>query len=228
MAQLFWRRPAYEGQYENTHIPAATAHPRFYPACKRAIDCLAAGLGLLALAPLFPAVAMLIRLESSGPVLFAQTRVGERGREFRCWKLRSMYQDADRRKEALLAHNEMQGGVTFKIKEDPRITQIGRFLRKASIDELPQLWNVLVGDMSLVGPRPAIPSEVAQYTPLERRRLEVQPGITCLWQISGRSDLPFDKQVELDIEYARQRSLALDLEILLRTIPAVLSAKGAY
>ncbi len=230
MANLFWRRPAYIGPDQNTETavtrpPAAGA---LYQSTKRAMDALAAACGLLLLAPLLPLLALLIRLDSPGPIFFSQTRVGQGGREFRCWKLRSMYIDAEERKQALEAQNEMQGGVIFKIKHDPRITRVGRFIRKASIDELPQLWNVLVGDMSLVGPRPAVPAEVEQYTPYERGRLAVKPGITCLWQISGRSDLPFDKQVELDIKYANSRNLRLDLEILLRTVPAVLTARGAY
>lgn len=228
MAQVLWRRPAYEGHYENEADFLAAGHSGFYHASKRALDIIAASCGLLLLAPLLPVLALLIRLDSPGQVLFSQTRIGERGKAFRCWKLRSMYTDAEARKIELEQHNEMKGGVTFKMKADPRITRVGRLIRKASIDELPQLWNVLVGDMSLVGPRPAVPAEVAQYSALERRRLDVKPGITCLWQISGRSDLPFDKQVELDIRYARERSMLLDIEILLRTIPAVLLAKGAY
>ena len=228
MANLFWRRPAYEGHYDNEAGFFSTTDNWLYPTGKRALDILAASLSLLLIVPFIPLLALVIRLDSPGPLLFSQTRVGEKGREFRCWKLRSMYIDAEARKAELEQHNEMAGGVIFKIKEDPRITRVGRWLRKASIDELPQLWNVLVGDMSLVGPRPAVPAEVAQYSAVERQRLDVKPGITCLWQISGRSDLPFDKQVELDIRYARERSLLLDLEIILRTIPAVLSAKGAY
>jgi lipopolysaccharide/colanic/teichoic acid biosynthesis glycosyltransferase len=139
-----------------------------------------------------------------------------------------MFIDAEARKDALEIDNEMEGGVIFKMKRDPRITRAGRFIRKASIDELPQLWNVFIGDMSLVGPRPAVPSEVARYTPHERGRLAVKPGITCFWQISGRSDLPFDQQVKLDIQYAQICSLRVDLVILLLTLPAVLLARGAY
>ena len=230
MADTFWRRPAYEGHYptETGAIFTPPTRRAAYEAAKRALDMAAAGLGLVMLLPLLPLMALIIRLDSAGPVLFSQTRVGRKGREFRCWKLRSMYIDAEARKAELEQHNEMSGGVIFKIKRDPRITRVGRFIRKASIDELPQLWNVLTGDMSLVGPRPAVPAEVAQYTPHERGRLAVKPGITCLWQISGRSDLDFEQQVNLDVQYARQRSMGLDLEILLRTVPAVLLAKGAY
>lgn len=139
-----------------------------------------------------------------------------------------MYIDAESRKKELEAKNEMNGGVLFKMKDDPRITKVGKFIRKTSLDELPQLLNVLVGDMSLVGPRPALPSEVNQYSPAERRRLEVIPGITCIWQVSGRSDIPFDKQVGLDVDYIESQSFWLDIKLLLHTIPAVLLGRGAY
>lgn len=139
-----------------------------------------------------------------------------------------MYIDAEVRKKELETMNEMNGGVLFKMKDDPRITKVGKIIRKASIDELPQLWNVCKGDMSLVGPRPALPSEVNQYSLAERRRLEVIPGITCIWQVSGRSDIPFDKQVGLDVEYIESQSLWLDIKLLLLTIPAVLLGRGAY
>lgn len=230
MAGTSWRRPAYEGQYiaDSATLGFPGHKLRFYSPAKRVVDIVGAGVGLLLLAPFIPIIALIIRLDSAGPVLFCQNRVGKDGVEFRCWKLRSMFIDADARKQELEALNEMQGGVTFKIKRDPRITRVGRFIRKASIDELPQLWNVFKGDMSLVGPRPAVPPEVQQYTLYERGRLAVKPGITCLWQISGRSELPFEKQVELDIEYARRQSLALDLKILIQTVPAVLMARGAY
>lgn len=139
-----------------------------------------------------------------------------------------MFVDAEQRKQELQAENEMDGGTTFKMKRDPRITRVGRFIRKASIDELPQLWNVFVGDMSLVGPRPPVPQEVANYSAYDRQRLMVKPGITCIWQVSGRSDIPFDEQVGLDIKYIVGRSLRMDVGLLLRTIPAVLFARGAY
>ncbi len=199
-----------------------------YQLLKRIVDVVLSGLALLVLLPLMPLVALIIRLDSTGPVLFSQTRVGAQGKPFRCWKLRSMFIDAEARKQELEQQNEMEGGVIFKMKRDPRITRVGRYIRKASIDELPQLWNVFIGDMSLVGPRPAVPSEVARYSPFERCRLSVKPGITCLWQISGRSDLPFDKQVQLDVLYARRPSLIRDLKILALTVPAVLMARGAY
>lgn len=195
---------------------------------KRLIDISASAAGLLLLSPLLLAVAAAIRLESPGPVLFKQVRVGRWGKLFNMYKFRSMYVDAEQRKKALTANNEMAGGVLFKMKYDPRMTRVGRKIRKASIDELPQLWNVLVGDMSLVGPRPPVPSEVDQYSLADRRRLEVIPGITCLWQVSGRSDIPFERQVELDVQYIESQSFLTDLRILLATIPAVLLGKGAY
>jgi exopolysaccharide biosynthesis WecB/TagA/CpsF family protein len=195
---------------------------------KRALDIVAAATLLTLLSPLMAITALLIRLESPGPVLFSQSRIGLRGRPFTFWKFRSMYLDAEQRKAKLQAGNEMQGGVLFKIKHDPRITRVGRVIRRFSIDELPQLWNVLRGDMSLVGPRPALPDEVAQYDLGDRRRLQAQPGITCIWQISGRSDIPFRQQVEMDLEYIHQATLKKDLQLLFKTIPAVLGGKGAY
>jgi len=195
---------------------------------KRTLDRLAAGAGLLLLSPVFVGLAIAIKLESEGPVLFSQTRIGQGGEPFRCWKFRSMFIDAEKRKQELTDSNEMHGGTTFKMKCDPRVTRIGRFIRKASIDELPQLWNVLVGNMSLVGPRPPVPGEVAKYSAFERQRLMVKPGITCIWQVSGRSDIPFSDQVRLDIQYIVKRSIKLDISLLLRTIPAVLFARGAY
>ena len=181
-----------------------------------------------ALSPFFAALAISIKIESPGSVFFSQTRLGRAGMPFKCWKFRSMFVDAEQRKQALLAANEMEGGTTFKMKRDPRVTRIGRFIRKASIDELPQLWNVFIGDMSLVGPRPPVPQEVAKYSAYDRQRLLVKPGITCLWQVSGRSDIPFEEQVGLDIQYIVGRSLRLDILLLLRTIPAVIFARGAY
>jgi lipopolysaccharide/colanic/teichoic acid biosynthesis glycosyltransferase len=139
-----------------------------------------------------------------------------------------MYPDADARLKEIMAQNEMSGGVIFKMKNDPRIIPIGRFIRKASIDELPQLWNVMKGDMSLVGPRPALPSEVNQYSLADRKRLEVIPGITCIWQVSGRSNIPFPQQVQLDVQYIQSQSILLDLKLLFKTIPAVLLSRGAY
>jgi lipopolysaccharide/colanic/teichoic acid biosynthesis glycosyltransferase len=195
---------------------------------KRAVDVCGGAVLIVALMPVFLLVAALIRLGSPGPVFFSQVRVGRWGRHFRMLKFRSMYIDAEARKAALAASNEMHGGVTFKMKDDPRITRVGRFIRRASLDELPQLWNVCIGDMSLVGPRPPVPSEVAGYAPSDRRRLDGVPGITCLWQVSGRSTIPFPEQVKLDVAYLESQSLWLDLTLLLRTVPAVLLGRGAY
>jgi lipopolysaccharide/colanic/teichoic acid biosynthesis glycosyltransferase len=201
---------------------------RWYPPAKRAFDLLVAMPLFLCLWPLFVLAATLVKLTDFGPVLFWQRRVGLNGREFWCPKFRSMVIDAEQRKASLLTRNDHKEGITFKMKSDPRVTWIGHFLRKSSIDELPQLLCVLTGDMSLVGPRPPVPEEVARYTQADRRRLVVVPGLTCLWQVSGRGDLPFAQQVTLDTQYIERRSFWLDLKILLRTIPAVLSGRGAY
>jgi exopolysaccharide biosynthesis polyprenyl glycosylphosphotransferase len=199
---------------------------RRYAVAKRALDIVVSALLLGMLSPLFALVALLIKVTTHGPVFFAQQRCGRNGRTFRCYKFRTMVQGAEIMKESLLTRNEMTGPV-FKIRNDPRITPLGRVLRKTSIDELPQLWNVLRGDMSLVGPRPPLPEEVATYTPREHIRLSVPPGLTCLWQVSGRSDLDFDRWIELDIEYIRRRCFWYDLWLLVRTVPAVLTGRGA-
>lgn len=195
---------------------------------KRAIDFSAALVLLVCLAPLFGAVALLIKLTDRGPVFFWQQRVGRWGREFAFPKFRSMVVNAEALKRDLLQQSHHQDSVTFKMKRDPRVTWIGRILRKLSIDELPQLWCVLKGEMSLVGPRPPVVSEVARYSLADRRRLDVVPGLTCIWQVSGRGDIPFAQQVQLDIQYIESQSLWLDLKLLLQTVPAVLLGKGAY
>ena len=195
---------------------------------KRLFDIIISTIILMLLIPIFLIVALLIKYDSKGSIFFSQNRVGKDENKFKMWKFRSMYIDAEKRKAELIKHNEMDGGILFKMKNDPRITNIGRFIRKFSIDELPQLWNVLIGDMSLVGPRPPLLKEVEQYTIRQLRRLEVTPGITCIWQVSGRSDIPFFQQVELDIKYIENQSFISDIIILLRTIPAVLQAKGSY
>ena len=195
---------------------------------KRLIDVVVSASLLLLLLPLFAIVALAIRLESPGSVFFRQVRVGCYGETFAMWKFRSMYIDAEARKAALQRDNEMQGGVLFKMKQDPRITRVGRIIRRCSIDELPQLWNVLKGDMSLVGPRPALPAEVGQYSLDERGRLDTKPGITCTWQVTGRSDIPFNEQVKLDIDYIREQSVRNDLKLIFKTVPAVISGRGAY
>jgi lipopolysaccharide/colanic/teichoic acid biosynthesis glycosyltransferase len=195
---------------------------------KRGLDIVASFCALVLLSPLFTLIALLIKLEDRGPILFPQIRVGRHGREFRMFKFRSMRVDAEARLKELLAKNQHEHGITFKIKNDPRITVIGRWLRKFSFDELPQFYNVLIGDMSLVGPRPPVPREVAKYTLADRRRLAVTPGITCIWQISGRAEIDFPGQVQLDVRYIESRSFSQDVKILLKTIPAVLSGTGAY
>ncbi len=196
---------------------------------KRALDLVLASSALLVLSPLFIAVAWLIRLNDGGPVFFRQKRHGKDGATFFMYKFRSMKVAAEAQKAALLADNQHgRDGVTFKMKSDPRITRVGRWLRRTSLDELPQLWNVVLGDMSLVGPRPPVPTEYAKYNDYQKTRLAVTPGLTCLWQIQGRAEIAFEGQVELDREYVARRSLLLDLKILALTIPAVVSGRGAY
>lgn len=196
-------------------------------AVKRAIDMTVAGLGLLVLSPLLLVISGLIKLESSGPAVFRQTRVGRGGRPFTVLKFRTMREGAEQEVEALSALNEA-GGPLFKIRNDPRLTKVGQILRRTSLDELPQLYNVLRGEMSVIGPRPGLPCEVEQYQDWHRKRLETWPGITGLWQVSGRSDLSFDEMVLLDIYYIENWSLLLDLQIALRTVPAILFGTGAY
>ncbi len=182
---------------------------------------------LVALSPLLLVIAVAIKLTSPGPVLFRQTRCGLHGRPFTFLKFRSMYAGAERLQPALAPYNEMDGPV-FKMTRDPRVTPLGRWLRRTSLDELPQLWNIVRGEMSFVGPRPAVPDEVARYEPWQRRRLSVKPGLTGLWQVSGRSDLSFEGWIRLDLEYIDHRTIREDLKILLRTIPAVLRGRGAW
>jgi len=194
---------------------------------KRGLDITLSLFFLIVLSPLFALIAFFVWVEDGGPVFFAQTRVGRFGRDFKMYKIRSMCLDAEERLKDLLGKNQHKEGITFKIKDDPRITRTGKWLRKFSFDELPQLYNVLIGDMSLVGPRPPVPREVAKYSLEDRRRLAIKPGITCIWQISGRNEINFSGQVNLDVNYIESQSLATDFKILARTIPAVLSGKGA-
>jgi exopolysaccharide biosynthesis polyprenyl glycosylphosphotransferase len=194
---------------------------------KRGVDVVFASLMLLVGLPVLAVLAALVRIESRGPALLRQERIGLRGRPFQCWKLRTMQVDADAMQPVLLHFNET-GGPTFKMRDDPRVTKLGRWIRRWSLDELPQVWNVLVGEMSLVGPRPPLPVEVAQYEPRHHRRLEVKPGLTGIWQVSGRSDLAFDEMVLMDTYYVENWSLLLDLRILVRTALAVLRQHGAY
>ena len=197
------------------------------PGLKRLSDILFSAAFLCVFGPLFLLIAALIKLEDRGPVFFTQTRVGKYGRLFKMYKFRSMCVDAEKRLEALKAKNQHKEGVTFKIKDDPRITRVGKWLRKLSLDELPQFFNVFFGDMSVVGPRPPVPREVALYTPADRRRLAVKPGITCIWQVSGRAEIDFSGQVALDVRYIESQSLLTDLRIAVQTIPAVISGRGA-
>lgn len=196
-------------------------------AAKRLIDIVISGSVLLLFLPLWIVIALLVKLDG-GPMLYWQTRVGRNGREFPFPKIRSMVVNADILRAKLEAENEHGGkGVTFKLENDPRITRVGRFLRRTSLDEIPQLWCVFNGEMSLVGPRPALPIEVARYTVEQRRRLEVKPGLTCIWQVSGRSQIPFEGQIMMDLEYIRTRSFTGDLILLAKTVPAVFFGRGA-
>jgi lipopolysaccharide/colanic/teichoic acid biosynthesis glycosyltransferase len=172
-------------------------------------------------------IAALVWIEDGGPIFFTQKRVGLRGREFKMYKFRSMCLDAEQKLKDVLALNHHKDGITFKLKDDPRITRIGKWLRKLSFDELPQLFNVLIGNMSLVGPRPPVPREVAKYSLADRRRLAVKPGITCIWQVSGRSEIDFSGQVRLDVDYIERQTFWFDMQLLAKTIPAVFSGKGA-
>lgn len=196
-------------------------------AAKRTLDIIGSAAALIVLSPLLLLLALIVRLDG-GPAIFAQTRVGRFGQEFKMFKFRSMRPDAEKYLAELLAANQHAQGVTFKIKHDPRVTRIGHWLRRFSLDELPQFYNVFLGDMSLVGPRPPVPREVALYTLGDRRRLAVKPGITCLWQIGGRANIDFPGQVRLDVDYIESQSLRQDLRILVRTVPAVLFGPGAY
>ncbi len=197
------------------------------PWVKRLFDVVFSLAVLCIFAPLFLLIAALIKLEDGGPVFFKQMRVGKYGRLFKMYKFRSMCMDAEKRLEELKARNQHKEGVTFKLKDDPRITRVGKWLRKLSLDEMPQFFNVFFGDMSVVGPRPPVPREVALYTPTDRRRLAVKPGITCIWQVSGRAEIDFSGQVALDVRYIESQSLWTDLKIAVQTIPAVLSGRGA-
>ncbi|MBD3163044.1 MAG: hypothetical protein GF346_11520 [Candidatus Eisenbacteria bacterium] len=208
-------------------VPIEPDHGFYLRFGKRLIDLVVGLAATIGLSPILLACAIAIKLDTPGPVLYCSTRVGRGGKTFRFYKLRSMIQGAEHHQNKLAHLNEVSGPV-FKIARDPRITRVGRFLRKTSLDELPQLFNVLKGEMSLVGPRPPIPQEVSQYEPWQLRRLSIRPGITCLWQISGRSRLGFDEWMRLDMEYIDRRSLGLDLKILALTIPAVFSGEGAY
>ncbi len=194
---------------------------------KRFMDIVGSIIGLLFTAVIFPVVAFAIKIESRGPVIFSQERIGKNGRRFKMYKFRSMYQDAEKRFAELQEQNEVQG-LMFKLENDPRITKVGKFIRKASIDELPQFWNVLKGDMSLVGTRPPTNNEFERYNSYYRRRLSITPGLTGMWQVNGRSDIKnFDEVVKLDLQYIDQWSLWLDCKLLLQTFGVVLFGRGS-
>ena len=197
-------------------------------AFKRLVDIVCSLLALVLLAPLFLVLMLLILLEDGRPFFFVQQRVGLNGRIFHFYKFRSMVKNAEQLMDQLIKQNESGDGVIFKMKRDPRITRIGGFLRRFSVDEFPQFFNVLKGDLAIVGPRPPVPREVAQYTLEDRKRLHVKPGLTCLWQIQGRSEIPFKEQVRLDLQYIQSQSLRKDFVIMLKTVPAVLLGRGAY
>lgn len=220
--ELFMQR----GTFQNKPQTAEKSH-RLYKFFKRAQDIFFSSLALAVLCVPMAAVAAAIWIDSPGASpLFCQTRVGKNGKEFKFWKFRSMIPNAESKLEELLDKNEMDGPV-FKIKEDPRITKVGKFIRKTSIDELPQLWNILKGDMSIVGPRPALPREVAQYDEKAKKRLSVRPGLSCYWQIQPhRNNLSFDDWMELDLKYINERSFAVDWKIIFGTIGAVLGMQG--
>lgn len=188
----------------------------FYIFSKRAIDILGSTVGLVLLSPILLIVAIAIKIESKGPVIFSQQRIGLKGEEFKMYKLRSMVEDAEELKKDLMKDNEMSGPM-FKMKDDPRVTRVGHFIRKTSIDELPQLINVLKGDMSLVGPRPSLPKEVKRFKPWMKKRLDVKPGLTCYWQVSGRNSIDFEDWMKLDIKYVEERSFLIDIKLIFKT-----------
>ena len=198
----------------------------FYEAIKRLIDIICSFVGILVLSPLFIIIAIIIKFTSKGPVFFSQKRVGRNGKEFDMYKFRSMVVNAEELKEKLAAQNEMSGPM-FKMKDDPRVTKVGKFIRKTSLDELPQLWNVLKGDMSLVGPRPSLPKEVAQFEDWMYKRLEVKPGLTCYWQVSGRNNIDFEDWMKLDVKYVEERNLWIDIKLICKTVFVLFGDKNA-
>ncbi len=201
---------------------------KVYLFMKRMLDLLGSFIGLIILCPLFAVIGLLIKIEApQGSVFFRQVRVGQNGKEFHMYKFRSMVANAEDLLEQLIDQNEVNGNM-FKMKNDPRITRIGKFIRKTSLDELPQLWNVFRGEMSLVGPRPALPREVENYTSYDRQRLQMIPGCTGLWQVSGRNSVGFNEMVELDLTYARERNLMVDIKIIFRTFRVLLGSKDAF
>lgn len=214
-------------QNVNQRVKLSGNRSLFYQVSKRLLDIVASLVGIVIFLPIMVIIAILIKLEDrEGKIIFIQERQGQYPRTFKMYKFRSMYSDAEDRLQELQELNEQTGPV-FKIQNDPRITRVGKFIRKTSLDELPQLFNVLKGDMSLVGPRPAILREVAEYNEYQMQRLVVKPGITCIWQVSGRNNIGFEEWVELDLEYIRKQSFMLDLILIFKTIPALLGDKNA-
>ena len=199
---------------------------RIYEISKRAIDIIGAGSGLLLLSPIIVIVACAIKFTSKGPIFFSQKRVGKNGELFDMYKFRSMVVNAEELKEKLANQNEMSGPM-FKMKDDPRVTKVGKFIRKTSLDELPQLWNVLKGDMSLVGPRPSLPKEVAQFEKWMYKRLSVKPGLTCFWQVSGRNNIDFEDWMKLDIKYVDERNIWIDIKLIFKTVLVLFGDKNA-
>ncbi|SCW52130.1 exopolysaccharide biosynthesis polyprenyl glycosylphosphotransferase [Paenibacillus tianmuensis] len=216
------------GGYDSSIVKVNEEKKSSYLFAKRCMDVLGAAVGLILIAPIFGVIAILIKMEDpKGPVFFKQRRVGKYETVFEMYKFRSMVSNAEELLDGLLNQNEVSGHM-FKMKYDPRITKVGRFIRKTSLDELPQLWNVLKGDMSLVGPRPPLPREVKEYTAYHRQRLQVTPGCTGLWQVSGRNQLGFEQMVELDIQYIASRSLLFDMKIIFKTMRVLLGSKDAF
>ena len=200
---------------------------RIYEISKRAIDIIGAGSGLLLLSPVIAIVACAVKFTSKGPIFFSQKRVGKNGKIFEMYKFRSMVVNAEELKEKLVHQNEMSGPM-FKMKDDPRVTKIGKFIRKTSLDELPQLWNVLKGDMSLVGPRPSLPKEVNRFEKWMYKRLTVKPGLTCYWQVSGRNNIDFEDWMKLDINYVEDRNLWIDIKLIFKTVGVLFGDKNAH
>ena len=200
---------------------------KVYEICKRTIDIIGAGLGLILLSPIIAVVACAVKFTSKGPVFFSQKRVGKNGELFEMYKFRSMVVNAEQLKENLEEQNEMSGPM-FKIKDDPRVTKVGKFIRKTSIDELPQLWNVIKGDMSLVGPRPSLPKEVEQFDSWMFKRLTVRPGLTCYWQVSGRNNIDFEDWMKLDVKYVEERNLWIDIKLIFKTVGVLFGDKNAH
>lgn len=213
--------------YESVHMNDEFQKKKSYFIVKRIIDFLGAILGIIILSPLLLIVALVIKIESEGSSIFLQKRVGKNGKEFKMYKFRSMVINAEELKDELKDKNEMSEPM-FKIREDPRVTKVGRFIRKTSIDELPQLFNVLKGEMSLVGPRPSLTNEVDQFTEYQKQRLIVKPGLTCYWQVYGRNNIDFEEWMDMDIKYMKERNIWIDIKLILKTVCVLFGNKAEY